>query len=145
MGRNLLRIVGLTLALGATVVASWAAVRGSSVLNGPGPWLDPSWYLVWGLQAGLAGIVGFVVGRAWGREISAVGLAVLSSLAWIGELVVVALLTPVLSDDLRLFQAPWVWLVATGGPIQPLSAFVGTLLGRASVRDGEAPADRTLA
>ncbi len=134
MGRTLVRIVSLTLALGATVVVSWLAVRGVSVFTGPGPFLDSSWWVVWAIQVGLAGIVGLIVGRTWGRESSAGRLAALLLAAWVGELLVVALLTPILSDDLRLFHAPWVWLVATAGPVQPLAAIVGALVGRERAR-----------
>jgi hypothetical protein len=134
MGRTLVRIVSLTLALGGTVVASWLAVRGVSVFTGPGPFLDSSWWVVWAIQVGLAGIVGLIVGRNWGRESSAGRLAALLLAAWVGELLVVALLTPILSDDLRLFHAPWVWLVATAGPVQPLAAIVGALVGRERAR-----------
>ena len=123
-------MVALTLALGATVVVSWLAVRGMSVFTGPGPFLDTTWWVVWAIQVGLAGVVGLIVGRTWGRRSSAGRLAALLLAAWVGELLVVALLTPILSDDLRLFHASWVWLVATAGPLQPLAAIVGVLVGR---------------
>jgi hypothetical protein len=134
MGRTLVRIVSLTLALGATVVVSWLTVRGVSVFTGPGPFLDGSWWVVWAIQVGLAGIVGLIVGRTWGRDSSAGWLTALLLAAWVGELLVVALLTPILSDDLRLFHALWVWLVATAGPVQPLAAIVGALVGRERAR-----------
>jgi hypothetical protein len=135
MAKHLLRVVLLTASLGTTVVASWMVVRGASVFGGPGPFLDPTWYLVWAVQATLASVVGMVAGRSWGRESSNTSLVAMVTLAWLGELVVAALLTPVLSGDLRLFHAPWVWLVATAGPVQPLAAIVGTLVGKASIRD----------
>ena len=68
MARTLARVASLTLALGATVAVSWTAVRGVSVFNGPGPFLDSSWFVSWAIQAGLAGVIGLVAGRSWGRD-----------------------------------------------------------------------------
>ncbi|MET0773015.1 MAG: hypothetical protein ABWZ82_08015 [Candidatus Limnocylindrales bacterium] len=134
MGRDMVRIIGLTLALGMTVVASWIAVLGASFLNGSGPFLDATWYVTWTVQAGLAGVVGIIVGRAWGRDTSAVALVALVSAAWVGELVVATVLGPFLSNDLDPIHGPFVWLVATGGPIQPVAAAAGAVIGRASAR-----------
>ncbi len=134
MGRNLVRVILLTVSLGATVVVSWMAVRGPSVFNGPGPLLDPTWYLVWIVQGALASVVGMIVGRAWGRDTSAVVLVALVLAAWIGELLVATILGPFLSNDLSLVQGPFIWLVATGGPTQPVAAAAGALIGRALAR-----------
>lgn len=131
MGKSLVRVLGITLALGATVVVSWTLVRGLSVFQGPGPFLDSSWYLIWAVQAGLAGLVGLMGGQTWGRETSGGSLVGLVMMAWIGELIVVTLLTPLLADELRPIHGAWVWLVATGGPLQPFVAVVGILVGRA--------------
>jgi hypothetical protein len=132
----LARVAGLTLALGLTVVVSWTAIRGLSVFTGPGPFLDPSWYLIWAIQAGLAGVVGLVAGRTWGRETPGGSLVGLVMMAWAGELLVLTLLTPLLAGDgdLRPFHAPWVWLVATGGLVQPFAAALGTVVGRERAR-----------
>ena len=134
MGRTLIRVVGLMLAMGATVVVSWLAVRGLSVFNGPGPFLDPSWYTIWAIQAGLTGLVGLVFGRAWGPDTPGKALVGLVLLAWIGELVVVTTLAPFLAGELSLVHGPFLWLVATGGLIQPLAMILGALAGKATLR-----------
>lgn len=129
-----LRVIGLALALGATVVVSWIAVRGFGIWNGPGPFLDPSWFVVWAVQAVLAAIVAFSaqrVGRSSvnGRTAAAVVLA-----AWLGELVALFVIAPFLAGELTSSEAPTLWLIATGGPIQPLAAMVGAWVGIASNR-----------
>jgi hypothetical protein len=134
MGRDLMRITLLTLSIGATVVVSWMAVRGASVLNGPGPFLDTTWYVIWSIQAVLAGVVGLIAGRAWSRDASPGGLSTLVFAAWVGELLVATIIGPLLSNDLDLMHGPFVWLVATGGPIQPLAAAIGALVGWATTR-----------
>jgi hypothetical protein len=138
MGSTLLRVATLTLALGVTVVVSWVAIRGLSVFNGPGLFLDPSWLVVWAVQAGLAGLVGFAIGRWWRDGASLVRLAILVLAAWVGELLVVSLLAPFLPGTLSILHGPALWLVATGGPIQPIAAVVGALIGAASVRSESA-------
>src|SRR6188472_3495280 len=115
MGRDLIRITLLALSLGATVVISWVTVRGPSVLNGPGPFLDTTWYAIWSIQAVLAGAIGFIAGRAWSRDASPGRLSALVVAAWVGELLVVTIIGPFLSNDLDLMHSPFVWLVATGG------------------------------
>jgi hypothetical protein len=127
------RVVGLTVVLGVTVVMSWVAVRGT-VLNGPGPFLDPSWFAIWTIQAALAILVGFVLGRAWWRDVSTGTRGGLVAAAWLGELIVVTALAPLLAGELTPAHGPRTWLVATGGPIQPLAAMVGMLVGQASIR-----------
>jgi hypothetical protein len=125
------RIAGLTLVLGATVVVSWVAVRGT-VLHGPGPFLDSSWFAIWALQAALAVVVGVVFYRAWGRDASAITLGGIAGAAWVGELLVVTAIAPFLADELSPASGPWIWLIATGGPIQPLAAAVGSLIASAA-------------
>ncbi|MGD8485103.1 MAG: hypothetical protein PVH07_00565 [Chloroflexota bacterium] len=134
MGRMWLRIAGLTLALGASVVVSWLAVRGASVFRGPGPFLDSSWLLAWAVQAGLAAAIGFGLGRWWGSGVSRSALAIIVVVAWVGELVAASALAPFLAGELSPVHGPGLWLVATGGPIQPLAALGGALAGKASAR-----------
>ncbi len=136
MGNTLLRILGLTLALGATVVVSWLAVRGASVFNGPGPFLDSSWFVIWTIEAGLAGMLGLAIGRSWGRDATSARLIGLMLAAWIGELVVASALAPFLAGELSSVHGPSIWLVATGGFIQVLAAVTGALVGKASVQPG---------
>lgn len=131
MARTVVRIAWLTLALGATVVLSWVAARGPSVLNGPGPFLDTSWLVAWAVQAALAVMLGAVVGRSWGRQMTVAAVVGLGFAAWVGELLVAIVISPILAGELSPLNAPLVWLIATGGPLQPLAFVVGALAGRA--------------
>ncbi len=128
------RVAALTLLLGGTVVASWVAVVGLGVFRGPGPFLHPSWWLTWAVQGLLAGgLLAAIEAVRPSRD--ARTLAAVVVMAWIGELLVLIPLTVILSDDLRPFHAPWVWLIATGGPIQPVAALLGGLVGRRVTKD----------
>jgi hypothetical protein len=135
MRMDVMRAVILTVSLGGTVMVSWVAVRGTSVLNGPGPFLDPTWYAVWSIQAALASVIGLVAGRAWGGQTSAARLIALVVAAWVGELLVVTMIGPLLSNDLDVIHGPFIWLVATGGLLQPVATAVGVLIGRATLRE----------
>lgn len=128
------RVVGLTLVLGAAVVISWLAVRGPSVFTGPGPFLDGTWFVTWAIQAGLAAVVGVVIGRRWGDLTSLPTLVLIVLAAWVGELVVVTALAPFLAGELSIGHGPVLWIVATGGPIQPLATITGTWLGARSAQ-----------
>lgn len=118
------RTVLLTLLLGATVVVSWLGIRGLGVFNGPGPWLQETWFLIWAVQALLA--FGLVFAAEWLRPSASRRAMVTTVLAaWIGELVVVAVMTAFLIGELEVWHAPFVWLVATGAVIQPAAAILG--------------------
>jgi len=122
------RVVLLTLLLGATVVVSWFGIR-RNVFNGPGRFLDETWLVIWAVQALLA--FGLVLGVEWmwpSGSRRAVAGTVLA--AWIGELFVVAVLAPFLADELEVWHAPWVWLIATGFIVQPIAAIGGGLVAR---------------
>lgn len=142
MGMTIFRMGTLTLGLGAAVVASWIAVRGLSVFNGPGPMMDPSWFQVWTVQAVLVLVVGLAIGRSWGRLASNAGLVGLVLAAWIGELVVVTLIASVVVGELTPVHGPYLWLVATGALIQPLVAILGALIGKGSLRTGSVARSR---
>lgn len=77
--------------------------------------------------------LGFAVGRWWLTGASAASLAILVLAAWLG-LLVASLLAPVLAGELSLVHGPYIWLVATGGAIQPMAAVLGALIGKASER-----------
>jgi len=54
--------------------------------------------------------------------------------AWFGELLVVGVIAPLLAAGVDLVHGPLIWPVATGGPIQPLAAVIGELIGKTLAR-----------
>lgn len=132
------RAAPLTLLLGATVVVSWEAARGN-ILNGVGPWLHATWFVAWAIQALLASsllvAVEWLAPSATGR-----GMVGMVLFAWLGELLVAAIVLPVLVNDLEIIHGPFVWVVATGFGIQPAAAILGGALTRR--RSHGAPAVR---
>jgi hypothetical protein len=119
----------MTFLLGATVVASWVGVRGTGIIDGPGPWLHETWFAVWAIQALLAS--GLLVAVEWLAP-SATGRAMVAMvlLAWFGELLVAAIVLPALTNDLDVIHGPFVWVVATGFGVQPAAAILGGALAR---------------
>ena len=133
------RVVVLTLILGATVLLSWVVVRGPSIFNGPGPFMHPTWLTVWILQAGMAAFVGLVAGWMWTNDMSPARLVAVVLAAWIGELLVLFAIAPILAGELTPLMAPYLWLIATGGVVQPLAVLAGAGVGaiaRGSFRGG---------
>lgn len=125
----LARAVPLTLLLGATVVISWVGVRGTGIINGPGPWFHATWFEVWAIQALLA--FGLLLAVEWiTPSVSRRALVTTILVAWVGELLVASLVLPVIQDDLDVIHGPFVWLVATGLGIQPAAAILGGLVAR---------------
>lgn len=125
----LARAMLLTLLLGATVVISWVGVRGTGIINEPGPWFHATWFQVWAIQALLA--FGLLVATEWLAPSATHGTMVrMVLLAWVGELVVAAIVIPQVVGEVSVIHAPYVWLVATGFGIQPAAAIVGGRLAR---------------
>ncbi|MEP7378502.1 MAG: hypothetical protein ABI725_02970 [Chloroflexota bacterium] len=122
--RHALLAVGLTFVLGGSVAAAFYAVGGQSALLGPYV-LNHSWPVMYTLVAVFAAVVTAPIAYfAWlvpGRVLVAVILA-----AWAGEYVVLA--SGVLANELNPLNAIGYWIAATGGPLQPVGAFVGAWL-----------------
>ena len=125
----LARAVPMTLLLGATVVISWIGVRGTGIINGPGPWFHATWFQVWAIQALLA--FGLMVAIEWiAPSASRRAMVTTVLVAWVGELIAAAIVLSVVQNDLDVVHAPVVWLIATGFGIQPATAILGGLLAR---------------
>lgn len=50
--------------------------------------------------------------------------------SWIGEVVVLTLGGSILANELVPTVAWFYWLIGTGGPMQPIAAIVGAVIGR---------------
>jgi hypothetical protein len=122
--RLFLLAVALTLALGFSLAAAYYLVGGREALMGTQVLRD-SWPAIYALAALFAAIVSaplhFAVPEVSGRLV-----AVIIG-AWFGEYLVLA--SGILADELNPANAVFIWIVATGGPIQPVAAFTGALLG----------------
>ena len=127
--RSLLAFLGLTLALGATVVASWAAVGGTEVWNGPWHAFRTSGLIVYAVEVLLAAAVTFVFVHLVPRRPTPGRLLLPVGAAWIGELAVLLLIGPLLANELEgPYVATFMWIIGTGGPVQPIAAVIGGLV-----------------
>lgn len=119
----------LTLALGSTVAISWLIFSGTIAFRGPMRVLADRWLLIYGSQSILAALVGFTLAKTAPRtSIRRVGFLIL--VAWIGEVVVLTLGGSILANELAPTVAWFYWLIGTGGPMQPIAAIVGAVIGR---------------
>jgi hypothetical protein len=74
--------------------------------------------------------IGFVAAR-WIGSAATPGLIVLLMFAaWIGELVLLTVFGTLVANELTPLVAWYYWLLATGGPLQPIAASVGGMLGQ---------------
>ena len=131
--RSVAMVVATTLGLGLTVAVSWFLFGGTAAFRGPFVALRDSWPLIYGSQAVLAGVVGWLLVRSLrpatpGRAVSVIGAA------WIGEWAALFVGGTLVANELTPGIAWFFWLLATGGPIQPLAAIGGGAL--ASRRPG---------
>lgn len=118
---SLALVLPLTLILGSSVALAFIVVgRSLHVALVVAREQAPLIYL---LVAGFAAAVLFVVARPLAARLTLVGLAALVIGAWLGEWLVLAL--GLIADEITLMNAHYYWLLATGGPLQPLAAFVG--------------------
>lgn len=116
----------LTLGLGATVALSWFVFGGSAAFRGPLPALRDSWPAIYGGQAVLA-----AAGTFWFVRLAAPltvsRLAALIVAAWVGEWLVLFAGGRLIAGELGPEFAWFYWLIGTGGPAQPVAAFLGGL------------------
>ena len=129
-------LVLLTLALGTTVAASWLVFGGRAAFGGPDRVLEQSWPAIYGSQALLAALYGLWVGRV---EPSRVWMLTLVTGAWLGELLALTLGGNLLANELDPPVAWFYWWMATGGPLQPVAASAGGLLGWSLLRSDPSP------
>jgi hypothetical protein len=132
--RVLVLTAGLTFALGFSLAAAYYLVGGREALMGPRV-LSQSWPVIYALMALFAAAVTapvrFFIPEVGGRLVTVViG-------AWFGEYLVLA--SGVLADELNPANAVFLWIAATGGPVQPVAAFLGALLGGRLVQRSRRP------
>jgi len=120
-------VTALTPALALTVVLSLFLAGGNLALMGPFV-LQQSWPIVYAIHALLAAAVMYVVTRFVAPWLDAKTLLALVLAACVAELVVLLIIHPVLSNELTATSTAYLWLLATGGPLQPVAAYVGGLL-----------------
>jgi hypothetical protein len=125
----------LTLVLGATVAISWSLIGGRAAFQGPDAVLRGSWPAIYGLQAALAATALFIFARRRASTMRPRGLLLLVVGAWLGELLLLTLAGTLLANEIDPDIAWFFWLMGTGGPIQPVAAAIGGILGLKSRRD----------
>jgi hypothetical protein len=117
-------IVVLTLALGFSLAAAYYLVGGRIALQGP-YFLNHNWPVIFTFAALFAALVTAPI-RLVLPEVDGRLVAVVIG-AWFGEYLVLA--SGVLASELNPANAVLLWIAATGGPVQPLAAFVGAVIG----------------
>lgn len=122
----LMLIPALTLLLGVATAIAFYAVGGGLALQGPYV-LWQSWPLIYVAEGALVAAVLFVTVRLSRNILDLPKVALLVIAAWFGEYLVLA--SGILADELNPGNAVFYWLLATGGPVQPAAAFVGSWLG----------------
>ncbi|HKO32392.1 MAG TPA: hypothetical protein VJY85_01475 [Candidatus Limnocylindria bacterium] len=128
-GRILLVIGVLTLALSSTVAISWLAFgRGMGTPGDPLSALERPWIYV--SQALMAVAIGFVAARWLGSALMRGQIVLVMFVAWIGELILLALFGTFVASELTPAVAWYYWLIGTGGLMQPMAASVGGVLVR---------------
>lgn len=128
----------LTVALGATVAISWIAFSGGAAFQGPARVLGRSWPWIYGSQALLAASFTWSFIRTRSFRVRALHVVLLVLGAWTGELIALTAGGTLLANELDPDEAWIFWLMGTGGPLQPLAAIAGGLLG--SLDAAEPPA-----
>lgn len=124
-------VLALTVLLGLTAASSFYLVGGAAALRGPSV-LQASWPVIYPLQSVLVGLVAWAtvrVVRRWlpGARLTAESVSVMVVVAWLAELLFVG--SGILADDLSWTNGIAYWLMLTGGPIQPIAAIAGALIG----------------
>lgn len=128
--KTMLAAVVMTFALGFSTAAAFYAVGGRLALMGPYV-LVREWPAIYFLVAVFAVAVGLVLGAV---ELSLSGRRLVAVIvgAWVGEYLVLA--SGVLSNELAIWYSPLngvgIWIAATAGPMQPVAAWLGAVLGR---------------
>lgn len=134
VGRTVIALVQLTLVLGLTVAVSWLAFGGRAAFGSPDRALRDSWPLIYGSQAVLAAIGLLIFARRERGELGPRRLAGLIVSAWLGELLVLTLGGNLIANEIDPDTAWFYWLMGTGGPLQPLAALAGGVMGMTSRR-----------
>ena len=129
----------LTVVLGGTVAVAWLAFGGSASFRGPIRALEDNWPLIYGGEAVLAGVVGFVAARPLVTMFGHRGAVAAVGAAWVGEWVALLVGGRLLAGELMPEFSWFYWIVGTGGPLQPIAAIIGLWLGSRRGRTPQAP------
>ena len=125
-------ILLLTLGLGLAVAISWMTffrLHPPLGLDAPS-FVHPVRLAILGTQVALVGGFGYALGRSWLRATAPSGLGIAVAAAWLLEgLILTAIGEPLVANEINPLNAWYFWLVATGGPVQPMAAFAGGALG----------------
>jgi hypothetical protein len=123
--RTLLAIGALSLALSSTVAVSWLVFGREMPIGNPLSALARPW--IYTSQALMAVAIGFVAARWIGSAAMRGRIVLLMFAAWIGELVLLTAFGTFVANELTPVVAWHYWLIATGGPMQPIAALIGGL------------------
>lgn len=116
----------LAVLLGVLTAISFYVVGGRLALQGPYV-LERMWFVIYPVEAVVVGVVMVVVGWMLRGHASPLSLIAVVLAAWIGELVILG--SGLIANELVGFVAVYYWLLATGGPLQPIAAIIGGLFG----------------
>ena len=121
--RVLLSAVVYTFVLGFSLAAAYYVIGGREALMGGGT-LTRSWPAIYALVAVFAALVAAPL-RLLIQDNRGLLAVILG--AWFGEYVVLA--SGQIADEINPVNAIFYWIAATGGPLQPIAATAGALLG----------------
>lgn len=120
----------LMLGMGIAVTISWFAFgRGDPYGLEPHHTLTLRRLTIYGSQFLAVGAFVFILVRTRLGAWSPVTLWAAVTSAWLLEGIVLTVMGTVVANELSPIVAWYFWLVATGGPLQPVAAFVGGWLG----------------
>lgn len=118
-------VVVVTIVLGLCAVVSMVAFGATHPSQVPAV-LERSWLWIYVVQAVLAGLAMYVTARVAARRVDGASLAAMVVAAYVVQL---AVLMTGLMPHLGQRNAVAEWALLTGGPIQPVAAIIGALLG----------------
>jgi hypothetical protein len=116
----------LAVLLGCCTALSFLLVGGRLALAGPYV-LERMWHVIYPLEAAIVGVVMVIVGWMLRGRGGILSLVVIVLAAWIGELLILG--SGLIDDDAAGLTAVPLWVLATGGPLQPIAAIIGGLVG----------------
>lgn len=123
--RILLTIAAFSLALSCTVAISWFVFGREMPIGSPLSALARPWIYI--SQALMAVPIGLFAPRWVGPAATQGRMLLLIFAAWVGEPILLTALGTFVANELTPLVAWYYWLIATGGPMQPIAALVGGL------------------
>jgi hypothetical protein len=123
--------VVLTFVLGALTALAFVLVGGRQAILGSAV-VFQEWPLIYALVAMFAATAMLLVGLTFGRQLRRRAVVGIVIAAWFGQYVVLA--SGVLANELTPLNSIYVWLLATGGPIQAVAGVLGGVAGQRFVQ-----------